>query len=112
VFLGWAKILDCGDAPLTFLDNTVALKQLEKSHRVVAGRKGKSAAKSSTPRIITLGGDHTTTLAALRAAKAHWHQVSVIHFDSHIGMSRLAASLTREQFVLNLSRYMGSQGFG
>ena len=29
-----AKILDCGDAPLTFLDNTVALKQLEKAHKV------------------------------------------------------------------------------
>ena len=29
--MSWAKILDCGDAPLTFLDNTVALKQLEKS---------------------------------------------------------------------------------
>ena len=32
--MGWAKILDCGDAPLTFLDNTVALKQLEKAHKV------------------------------------------------------------------------------
>ncbi len=30
----WAKIVDCGDAPLTFLDNTVALKQLEKAHKV------------------------------------------------------------------------------
>ena len=34
-FLDWAKIVDCGDAPLTFLDNTVALKQLEKAHKVV-----------------------------------------------------------------------------
>ena len=33
-FSSWAKILDCGDAPLTFLDNTIALKQLEKAHRV------------------------------------------------------------------------------
>ena len=33
-FSSWATILDCGDAPLTFLDNTVALKQLEKAHRV------------------------------------------------------------------------------
>jgi len=28
-FLQWARIVDCGDAPLTFLDNTVALQQLE-----------------------------------------------------------------------------------
>ena len=33
-FSSWATILDCGDARLTFLDNTIALKQLEKAHRV------------------------------------------------------------------------------
>ncbi|KAK4690941.1 agmatinase, partial [Lecanoromycetidae sp. Uapishka_2] len=33
-FMSWAKILDCGDAPLTFLDNTIALKQLEKAHKI------------------------------------------------------------------------------
>ena len=33
-FMDWAKIIDCGDAPLTFLDNTIALKQLEKAHKV------------------------------------------------------------------------------
>jgi hypothetical protein len=30
----WATIVDCGDAPLTWLDNNVAFKQLDKSHRV------------------------------------------------------------------------------
>lgn len=33
-FSEWAKIVDCGDAPLTFFDNTVALKQLGKAHKV------------------------------------------------------------------------------
>jgi len=42
----WARIVDCGDAPLTFLDNTVALKQLERAHRAAAGRKAKATAKS------------------------------------------------------------------
>lgn len=32
--LSWAKILDCGDVLMTFLDNTVALKQLQKAHEV------------------------------------------------------------------------------
>lgn len=32
--MSWAKIVDCGDAPLTFLDNTIALKQLDKAHKV------------------------------------------------------------------------------
>lgn len=28
------KIVDCGDAPLTVLDNTIALRQLERAHKV------------------------------------------------------------------------------
>ncbi|CAI6228352.1 unnamed protein product [Periconia digitata] len=82
-FLDWAKIVDCGDAPLTFLDNTVALQQLDASHQIVSGRSARSG-KDRVPRIITLGGDHTTTLSALRSTYQHWGAVSVIHFDSHI----------------------------
>lgn len=33
-FEEWAKIVDCGDAPLTFVDNTLALKQLGKAYKV------------------------------------------------------------------------------
>lgn len=43
-----------------------------------------NATAYNTPRIITLGGDHTTTLPALRSTFTHWGQVSVIHFDSHL----------------------------
>ncbi|KAK1750194.1 agmatinase 1 [Echria macrotheca] len=84
VFQSWAKIVDCGDAHLTWLDNTVALAQLEKAHKVVGGRDAASTTKSSKPRIITLGGDHTTTLPALRAAYQRWGPMTVIHFDAHI----------------------------
>ncbi len=83
-FLDWARIVDCGDAPLTFLDNTVALKQLEDAHKTISGRPANTTNVSMTPRIITLGGDHTTTLAALRSTYRHWGAVSVIHFDSHL----------------------------
>lgn len=82
--LEWARIVDCGDAPLIFLDNTVALKQLEHAHKTTAGRPANATEVSKTPRIITLGGDHTTTLAALRSTFNHWGAVSVIHFDSHL----------------------------
>lgn len=44
-----------------------------------------NASVSKTPRILTLGGDHTTTLCALRSTAERWGDVSVIHFDSHIG---------------------------
>ncbi|EON61125.1 agmatinase [Coniosporium apollinis CBS 100218] len=82
-YLDWAKLVDCGDAPLTFLDNTAALRQLDKAHKVISGRRTNSSTYT-TPRIITLGGDHTTTLSALRSTHERWGQVSVIHFDSHI----------------------------
>ncbi|KAK7962670.1 arginase family protein [Apiospora aurea] len=80
----WATVVDCGDVPLTWLDNNVALKQLDKAHRVVSGRKAANCTHSITPRIVTLGGDHTTTLSALRSTHERWGPVSVIHFDSHI----------------------------
>ncbi|TGJ87616.1 hypothetical protein E0Z10_g1146 [Xylaria hypoxylon] len=80
----WATVVDCGDVPLTVLDNNYALAQLTKGHKVVSGRKAANQSYSATPRIIMLGGDHTTTLPALRSVHKHWGQVSVIHFDSHL----------------------------
>jgi agmatinase len=80
----WAKIVDCGDVPLTFLDNTVALKQLDKAHRVASSRLANDTSKGEVPRILVLGGDHTTTLSALRSTYQRFGPVSVIHFDSHI----------------------------
>jgi agmatinase len=82
-FLQGLKVVDCGDAPLTFLDNTIALKQLDKAHRMISARPALHS-EYSVPRIITLGGDHTTTLSALRSTFDHWGAVSVIHFDSHL----------------------------
>ncbi|KAI1267609.1 arginase [Xylariaceae sp. FL1019] len=80
----WATIVDCGDAPLTWLDNNIALAQLTKAHKVVSSRKTVNETFGSVPRIITLGGDHTTTLPALRSTVKHWGPVSIVHFDSHI----------------------------
>ncbi|KAF1810408.1 arginase family protein [Eremomyces bilateralis CBS 781.70] len=82
-FRDWARIVDCGNAPLTYLDNTVALKQLQLSHKAISARRT-SSSEYTTPRILTLGGDHTTTLPALRSAYQKFGQVSVIHFDSHL----------------------------
>lgn len=98
----WATMVDCGDAPLTWLDNNVAFKQLDKSHlvgqsapyithpimlthiQVISGRESANTTISKTPRILTLGGDHATTLSALRSTHQRWGKVSVIHFDSHL----------------------------
>ncbi|CAA9964825.1 hypothetical protein PTNB73_06017 [Pyrenophora teres f. teres] len=85
VLLDWAKIIDCGDAPLTVLvlDNTAALKQLDKAHEIISARRTNSS-EHTTPKIVSLGGDHTTTLSALRSVHHHFGPVSVIHFDSHL----------------------------
>ncbi|KAI1818187.1 arginase [Poronia punctata] len=80
----WAAVVDCGDVPLTYLDNNYALAQLTKGHKVTSSREAASGNYSVTPRILTLGGDHTTTLPALRSTYEHWGPVSVIHFDSHL----------------------------
>jgi agmatinase len=72
---------------LTFLDNTVALKQLERAHKAIAAKEPANKKLSPIPRIVVLGGDHTTTLPALRAAHKNWGKLSVIHFDAHIGRS-------------------------
>ncbi|KAL2755721.1 hypothetical protein ACRALDRAFT_1057294 [Sodiomyces alcalophilus JCM 7366] len=83
-FREWATIVDCGDAHLTWLDSRVSLERLDKAHRIVASRPAANSSVSQTPRILTLGGDHTTTLSALRSTYEKWGPVSVIHFDSHI----------------------------
>lgn len=103
-------MVDCGDVPVTWLDNEVALAQMEAGHRVVGGRGGAASGngirveggsgeeeygdgygdgdrkgkKERGPRIVALGGDHTTTLPALRAAHERFGRMSVLHFDSHL----------------------------
>ena len=62
----------------------MALKQLDQAHLRVSGRSA-NYSDYKVPRIITLGGDHTTTLSALRSTHQRWGPVSVIHFDSHLG---------------------------
>lgn len=91
-FNGWAKVLDCGDIPVTSYDNTVALRQIEEGHYSILSReaatdgdkKGPSKQNKTFPRVITLGGDHTITLPVLRSINRAYGPVSVIHFDSHL----------------------------
>lgn len=84
----------------------VIVRNLTDAIQAVSDRPGKFN-KYPTPRIISLGGDHTTTLSALRSTYQHWGDVSVIHFDSHIGRElpiRYCKPLTIPP------RYLGSKG--
>lgn len=76
------SIIDCGDVPLTPFDNRIALNQLYRGERAI--HKHPSKNHQSTPKIITMGGDHTITLMTLKSAFEQYGPVNVIHFDSHI----------------------------
>ena len=44
----------------------------------MAGRPAANSSVSATPRILTLGGDHSTTLSALRSTHDKWGPVVAI----------------------------------
>lgn len=78
------KIVDCGDPPMTPIDNRVALDQLYRAERAILKTEPETPNLSKFSRILTLGGDHTVTLSCLRAVYEKWGKVAVIHFDSHL----------------------------
>ncbi|UZJ57574.1 hypothetical protein CBS101457_006894 [Exobasidium rhododendri] len=112
-FHDWAKIIDCGDVPVTPYDNAIAIDQMTKGHKKLlhtdaktksitkrvktTNKFGKTEMTTKTfskplysktgklhPRIITLGGDHTIVLPILRSINSAYGPISVIHFDSHL----------------------------
>lgn len=84
-YLSWARILDCGDIPITPVDNAVALLQMTEAFTELGRRKPASPAIQARPKLITLGGDHSLALPALRALNRIYEQpLRVIHFDAHL----------------------------
>ncbi|OQO13023.1 putative agmatinase 1 [Cryoendolithus antarcticus] len=91
-FNSWAKVIDCGDIPVTSYDNAWAIQQIEEGHNSIlmrepathAKEKGPSLKGKTLPRVITLGGDHTITLPLLRSMNRAYGPITVIHFDSHL----------------------------
>ncbi|KAF4909097.1 putative agmatinase 2 [Colletotrichum viniferum] len=72
------KIIDCGDIPLVPIDNGVALRQMTEAMTELGSRPSK-------PRLLTLGGDHSVALGALRALRQVYGQpITVLHFDAHL----------------------------
>ncbi|KAI5309387.1 hypothetical protein KEM55_003351, partial [Ascosphaera atra] len=87
-YVNWAKIVDCGDIPVMPMDNRVAEKQLEQAFFELGNRASPHKHPGLTgqrPKLITLGGDHSITLPALRALyKIYKKPITVIHFDAHL----------------------------
>lgn len=90
-YASWATVVDCGDIPITPFDNTLALRQMsegfsELSSRVSSPQNAVSEATYlQTSKLLTLGGDHSIALPALRALKAKYGKpIAVVHFDAHL----------------------------
>ncbi|KAH8653109.1 Ureohydrolase [Tricladium varicosporioides] len=83
-YMSWASILDCGDIPTTPFDNAVALTQMTTAYLELGHRKPLSSSLTH-PKIISLGGDHSLALAALRGLKnVYKTPIAVLHFDAHL----------------------------
>ncbi|KAH8589325.1 arginase family-domain-containing protein [Bisporella sp. PMI_857] len=82
-YTSWAKVLDCGDIPVTPMDNAVALTQMTSAYLELAHRKPLSSSVRY-PKIISLGGDHSLALAALRGLNKIYGPIAVLHFDAHL----------------------------
>jgi agmatinase len=69
------QAVDAGDVPCNPFDLDEALQQVaDYASELVTDRR----------RIITIGGDHTVALPALRAAARRHGPMAVVHFDAHL----------------------------
>ncbi|PTB70910.1 Arginase/agmatinase/formimionoglutamate hydrolase [Trichoderma citrinoviride] len=84
-YQNWAKIVDCGDIPITPFDNNIAAEQMTQAFKHLGRANPVSSLSQGRPKIITLGGDHSLALPALRAlTEIHGGPVRVLHFDAHL----------------------------
>ncbi len=69
------QAVDAGDVPCNPFDIDEALQQIvDHASELVSDRR----------RLVTIGGDHTVALSALRAAHRHHGPMAVVHFDAHL----------------------------
>ncbi|TWU73779.1 hypothetical protein ED733_003791 [Metarhizium rileyi] len=84
-YQNWAKILDCGDIPITPFDNVVAAEQMTQAFKNLGRARPASSLSNGKPKLITLGGDHSLALPALRALNdMYGRPIRVLHFDAHL----------------------------
>ncbi|CDR43768.1 CYFA0S12e04126g1_1 [Cyberlindnera fabianii] len=78
----WAKIIDCGDMPISPMDNNLALKQMTMGYQHLLNHTTPDT--KHLPRLVSLGGDHSIILPALRALYEKYGKITLIHFDAHL----------------------------
>lgn len=86
----WAKVIDCGDIPITPMDNALAMRQMTEAFTNLAHRTASKENEDSVieyrrkPKLLTLGGDHSIALPTLRALNKIYGETAVVHFDAHL----------------------------
>ena len=69
------------------MDNNIAVKQMTQAFTEL-GSRAPTASWSRKPKLMTLGGDHSLALPALRALKEIYGKpLRVLHFDGESGPS-------------------------
>jgi agmatinase len=69
------QVADAGDVACTPFGIEQAIKEIEATARAAAERAS---------HLVALGGDHTVALPLLRAAKARFGPLALVHFDAHL----------------------------
>jgi agmatinase len=69
------QVVDAGDVGANPFSIDEAITQIEEHAGELVGDRS---------RLITIGGDHTIALAALRAVRRVHGQVALVHFDAHL----------------------------
>ena len=93
-YVNWARIIDCDDIPVTPFDNGLAERQMYEAFLELGSRPVPESSRSAShvqgvsadkPKLVTLGGDHSVALPALRALyKIYGKPITVLHFDAHL----------------------------
>lgn len=83
-YTSWARIVDCGDVPVTPVDNELAFKQMTAAFEELLLRRYAKNDSSMPPKHIILGGDHSVILPHLRALSKIHGPINVIHLDAHL----------------------------
>lgn len=113
-YKSWASIKDCGDIPVMPFDNSVAERQMYEAFLELGSRAPPSSSKSKSQvkgisagrtKLVTLGGDHSVALPALRALyQIYQKPITVLHFDAHLDTwnpARYSAYWVSEQSAFN-----------
>jgi len=88
------NVLDCDDAPISPYDNQLAFDMMDAAYESIYNRRVHNSSLRATshlsktgkehPRVISMGGDHSIVLPALRALYKIYGEIAVIHFDAHL----------------------------